>query len=255
MFKSFLLTVILIVNISSYELCKNSIIRDGLGLSWLNYCTQNNTTVLFYKDYSKEWTYITDNNIGDPDYAYRVPYDSFPCNEIEVDSNGNTWEAWCLFNGDKIEFEKKNGKFVIDKISGEEKFGWRRVVYTNTPFSSFLEIKKDGRKCIELEGDTSGRYFPVEYDESEEKIHFEKDMLGNFIIDPVAKKRITAHTGKRIERQDLLPLCACENLFELDPSKEFYWVIEFKNSLPIVFIESQETYYLISPTSGQRLSN
>ena len=117
---------------------------------------------------------------------------------------------------------------------------------------SFLGMDTELKNCIELEGDTSGRYFPVDYDENYIKIQYQKDFLGNYILDPSLNERVTTQNLKRKKREEGLPLCKCENLFELDPSKAFYWIIEFKRELPVVFIESTETYYLINPSTGQR---
>lgn len=252
MFAYFALTALLIPCFSSYQLCGNKVIRDGKGLSWMNYCTNQGASMLFYKDYAEYWTFVTNQDIGDQNFAYRVPYDASLCNGIDVDIDGYVWDNWCTFNGKQIKFQKSKGQFVIDKLAGEERFGWRKVLFENLTFSSFLQITGEMKKCMELEGDTSGRYFPVEYDVEGERVKYEKNALGNFIIDLTDKSRVTRQTVKNLQKIGDLPLCACENLFEVDPSLAFYWIIEFTNDLPVVFLESPENYYLINPESGHR---
>lgn len=251
MLKILLLTVFQNIFAECFKLCDESIVKDSIGFSWLNYCNEDNSTVLFYKDYTKGWTFVTDKDDGISEYSYRIPYNALKCNGFDVDTENYIWENWCV-NDKKLTFFQENGKFVIDKISGEEKFGWRRPAYfKNKEYSSFLEMNSNS-ECIDLEGDISGRFFPVEYDERGEKVLFQKDILGNYIIDPINKQRISISSMKKIRRKENLPLCYCNNLFELDPSKEFYWVIEFNRELPIVFIDSLETYYFINPNTGLR---
>lgn len=241
-------------NAQLYFLCPDSITKDGQGFSWLNYCDNNGQKLQFYKEYSDSWTYVTDYDLGDSRYAFRIPYRGQKCSDdsMDVDSEGYAWTNWCLNTGQKLEFEQKNGKFVVDHYNGEEMYEWRRPVFHKNPvFKSFLQASTE-IDCIELEGDTSGRFFPIEFEENGEKIQFEKDRNGNFIVDPVSKTRITSFLGKKRGLNKELPLCRCENLFEIDPSGEFYWIILFKDSLPIAFVESQETYYFINPNTGQR---
>lgn len=242
------------VNVHAYTLCSDSIVRDGKGFSWLNYCDLQGQKLKFFKDYSDRWTFVTDNEQGDSRYAYRIPYKAKKCSDktMEADIKGDIWQSWCLDSGQKLEFEKKFGEFVVDQLIGEEVFQWRKPLYIRNPISkSFLQVKSE-IECLELEGDTSGRYYPIELSENGEKIEFDKDRNGNFIIDPVSKSRYTSFVGSKKVRITGLPLCSCENLFEPDPSGEFYWIILFKNSLPLVFIESQDTYYYISPATGER---
>lgn len=241
----------------SFDLCKESVIKDGQGYAWLNYCDDLGRTVMFFKDYTKGWTFHTDYEAGVKEFAYRIPYLPITCNdgEPEIDDYGYAWETWCLSTGEKIEFQKTDNMFIIDKTGGDSIFSYRRALFSiKTHYSTFLQLETEDKDCMELEGDTSGRYFPVEYSFDNVKIVYQKDNRGNFILDPVSKTRITAFAGAKKQMNFGVPLCMSQNVFEIDPSQNFYWVIEFSYDFPVVFAESVDTYYFIDPETGKRKS-
>ena len=247
------LTTFMILNTFAHKLCKENIIKDGQGFSWLNYCDENNNKILFYKDYSENWTFVTDLDNGSKKFGYRIEYFAQKCDEkgAEIDNFGNLWQSWCLANGNLIKFHTNKGNFIIDKETGEEQFGWRQVFYEKTgSLASFLQIHYTA-ECIELEGDNSGRFFPVDYSENYEKIEYEKDCFGNFLIDFETNERPLAFGKQKLVKTISLPLCQHDKIFEIDPSLLFFWAIEFKNSLPLIFVESDK-FYFINPITGQR---
>jgi hypothetical protein len=241
---------------SSYFLCQDAVVRDGKGFSWLNYCDEGLQRLVFFKEFEDEWTFVTDYEAGIEEFAFRVLVQVDRCEGdlLDVDSDGHTWPAWCFESGRRLEFQVANGRFVVDVENGEEKFAWRRPVFNReTKFASFLQSKPEVQ-CVELEGDKSGRFFPVEYDEGGGKVEFDKDEKGNFVLD-AGRKRVSRADGKIRERVKGSPLCRCENLFEIDPSGEFYWIILLKDELPVVFVQAQDGFYFIDPDTGTRVYN
>ncbi|OMJ77918.1 hypothetical protein SteCoe_22393 [Stentor coeruleus] len=120
--------------------------------------------------------------------------------------------------------------------------------------------------CSEVEGDKSGRYFYVDYDDKMNKIDYIKDDNGNFVFDTETKQRVSGGflSPKPIVKEKNTPCTVYDikgKIIELEADmyiKDLFWQVVYENGIRVKFMRSTllsekiNGSYLIDPNTGYR---
>lgn len=120
--------------------------------------------------------------------------------------------------------------------------------------------------CSEIEGDKSGRYFYVDYDEKGNRINYQKDENRNFIFDTDKQQRLPegflSLEPVVKDRNSPCPVYDFRGkLIELEPDmyiKNLFWQVVYENGIRVKFMKARLSFekligsYLIDPNTGYR---
>ncbi|OMJ66658.1 hypothetical protein SteCoe_36427 [Stentor coeruleus] len=122
------------------------------------------------------------------------------------------------------------------------------------------------KPCSEIEGDKSGRYYYVDYDEKGKRIDYVKDANGNYIFDTNKQQRVPGGflSLEPVVKDNNTPCSVYDfrgKLIEFEPDmyiKNLFWQIVYENGIRVKFMKARLSSeklggnYLIDPNTGYR---